>query len=464
MIQDAKYTRLVRLQHIVPVPPFTYIRRGDVFDEKTLPKGERFIVRGVSAHEDGVTSSHAGQFITIGPCDVAAVRDAVAKIFSHPWAIGAIVQVFVDAPSGVAFCFTRERLYVEYAREHEGVTAGTVNPSVALLPSVLQRYNALTRSLQRIYDVFGACDVEFVGIENPSFVQVRPITQLFNVDEDIARCKMMLQEMVPAQWVENDLSETIAERSADAARFWHVYRKAMARFCHEVLHEECVIPHDAVVRIGQQYFVRRDLIQIQTLTFKRMMKFLLYYARYKDVLHDVRACDDAPLDVIIMRNYCIAIAHSLWHTRFFFALRQRYRAVIDVRLRRYTAEKNADVIVTFPLKQALASPLRYNRQRLCWDAFTPRTGAGTAVVEGELSDGPFFCYEPGASIPDDVVVLTLHLYAEIGAALPRIRGVICAHGSLNAHVAILARETRTPLIINAPLERYKKCAFASEAK
>lgn len=454
-LQETKYTRLERLREIVSVPAFVYVRRGDALRREELPRGDRYIVRGVSAREDGAHASHAGQFVTIGPCAAADVPGAVADIFTRPEALGVIVQVFAEGPGGVAFCFARDTIYVEYAHVHEGVTAGTVQPSVALLPSDVVRYDALTRALQRIYDAFGPCDVEFVGVEDPAFVQVRPITRTFAVDRDVVRCKMALQEIAPSRWVQNDLAETIAQHGDDADRFWSVYRRAMARFFNEVLGTAWDVPHGGVVRIGRQYFVRQDVVDAQRLTAWRMVKFLWYYARHADVLRAV-GDDDTPTDMVMMRNYCVAIAYALWRRKELFALRERYRAVIDARLSRCVCD--AQPIRALPCPYPLASPVVYDRRQLRWVAYAPRTGAGEVVVDGDFAHGPYFCYTPGARIPDGVIVLTPYLYAAIGSALPRIRGIICTYGSWNAHVAILAREQNVPLMINADLSRCGECS------
>jgi len=58
-------------------------------------------------------------------------------------------------------------------------------------------------------------------------------------------------------------------------------------------------------------------------------------------------------------------------------------------------------------------------------------------------------------IPPGVIVITDHLYPEIGKYMTDIKGIICKYGALSAHVAILAREYQVPLIIQTEIDRYE---------
>ncbi|HBH36622.1 MAG TPA: hypothetical protein DDW45_09930, partial [Gammaproteobacteria bacterium] len=106
------------------------------------------------------------------------VSASINKAFLNLDVDEVIVQEYVAAKEwGVAFCFSEKSILVEYSSEFEGVTSGTVNPFTALLPTTCPRYKKLEQRLLKIHAQFGSSDIEFVNLEEPQFVQVRPITR-----------------------------------------------------------------------------------------------------------------------------------------------------------------------------------------------------------------------------------------------------------------------------------------------
>jgi len=177
---ETKASRLKALSNIVAVPGFNVIARDDSHDFN-LDSSRRYLVRSSSKSEDQDEFSQAGQFPTYGPLDSEMVTASVKKAFLNRDVDEVIVQQYIAAEEwGVAFCFSKKSMLVEYSSEFEGVTSGTVNPFTALLPADYPRYKKLEEQLLKIVAQFGPSDIEFVNLENPQFVQVRPITRNFH--------------------------------------------------------------------------------------------------------------------------------------------------------------------------------------------------------------------------------------------------------------------------------------------
>ena len=78
------------------------------------------------------------------------------------------------------------------------------------------------------------------------------------------------------------------------------------------------------------------------------------------------------------------------------------------------------------------------------------------MVPGDFDASPYFILKNRQqAIPPDVIVVTRQLYPEIGQSLKNIRGIICEHGALSSHVAILAREYQVPLKIQTSIDEYR---------
>ena len=99
--------------------------------------------------------------------------------------------------------------------------------------------------------------------------------------------------------------------------------------------------------------------------------------------------------------------------------------------------------------------IHFDKQTSCWITLEHRNAQGIVVVPGNFDAGPYFRMEnPQQAIPPDVIVVTRQLYPGIGQSIRSIKGIICEHGALSAHVAILAREYQVPLKIQASIDKY----------
>ncbi len=454
---ETKASRLEKLSRIVPVPPFRRLRSPAEFDRDFLRSDRKYIVRGVSAVEDGERSSGAGQFVTLGPCLARNVFANVKKIFRRSETLEVIVQEFVSGPSGVAFCFAPDKIYLEYAREFAAVTGGKVAPSVAYLSDneVDRRYRKLYNDLQKIIGFFGVCEAEFVGVENPRFVQVRPVTTAFEPDKEKVLCQMrwqLLSEKVLTDcWVLNDLSCAIAEHRPHEEVFADFYLRTAQRFHREVLGHRFEFGVKDIVRVGGSYFVSAALDRALTLNFARLVRFVWYLARRKDEFLSEEIFQLANVSDLMRVSYVLALADGL-RLGNHFVYRQKLREIIDQKL---SAIGKTDFVITeVSCSSRPDSPVCYDRYNLCWRKFSFGGRSEITVVPGEFKEGPFFRFRHGRKIPSGTVVVTDELYPEIAQSFGRIKGVICQNGSLNSHLAILARETGTPLKIQVSLKDY----------
>lgn len=444
---ETKASRLQALAELVAVPPFHAVNRGEGPPDLYAPG--RYMVRSSSSLEDSADSSHAGLFPTLGPLRAEGVPAAVQELFRDPAVEQAIVQEFAEAAvSGVAFCLSREKMLVEYAAEFEGVTSGKVSPFVALLPAGIPRYERLQEALGRIHARFGACDVEFVGLEEPQFVQVRPITRETVFDEELVRLKMGLQELQSPCWVENDVCRMLAERGMKSRAIIDTYLQAVRAVYAKYLKRQVAIPPRPFIRISDQYFMDCELERQLVPGFLGLVRLGFGLSR---IMAEIQAEDLSRLDAreLMEKSILMSFAHELFDRKEAMALRERIREALDERLPAGSLE------VDFEYDRPLASRIEFNRDSMTWNAIGLRDEAGVTVVEGDLEAGPFFILkDPDQEIPDDVVVVTEQLYPQIGHSLDRIRGIICRFGALSSHVAILAREHAVPLRIQTNIGKY----------
>lgn len=444
---ETKASRLQALAELVAVPAFHTVSRGEAPPD--LDGSGRYLVRSSSSLEDSADSSHAGLFPTLGPLRAEAVPAALQELFRDPAVEQAIVQDFVAAEaSGVAFCLSPQKMLVEYAATFEGVTSGKVSPFVALLPAEVPRYARLQQALGRIHARFGACDVEFVGLEAPQFVQVRPITRETEFDEELVRLKMGLQELRSPCWVENDVCRMLAERGARGRGLVDTYLQAVQAVHAKYLKRRVGIPTRPFIRISDQYFMDCQLERQLVPGFLGLVRLGFGLSR---IMAETQTADLSRLDAreLMEKSILMSFAYALFDRKEAMALRERIREALDERL------PAGSLDVDFEYPGPLASRIELDRDGKTWTAIGPRGEAGITVVEGDLEAGPFFVLkDPDQEIPDDVVVVTEQLYPQIGHNLDRVRGIICRFGALSSHVAILAREHAVPLRIQANIGKY----------
>ncbi len=449
---ETKGTRLEKLSSYVLVPAFVRLARQDVFNVDQIPKWEQYIVRGVSTTEDQEQSSHAGQFITIGPVSRGDVAGAVGRIFQNAAAIEVIIQEYRQGISGVAFCFDTDYFYIEYSSYPEGVTAGKIRPFVAILPTKQgSRYEKLQEELLKIYQQFGSSDVEFIGIENPTFVQVRPITSAFDTDREMIALQMSLQDSVSGKWIENDLAQVIGEHKKHDSVFVSFYTRSLATVLEKYFHKSVDMSVRDVINVGSQYFVSEHFIKSTRLQRLDLLKFALVFHREQKRVRD-GVVKDAPLEELFERSILSSMAYTLLKKKEFFDIREEYRQRIDLLLAR---ESSLGIdIRRFPYDGQLDSVIELDQERAVWQTIRRRDSFGLQVVPGEFDKTKLFTYREGVEIPDGVVVLCDYLYPDIGRNIDAICGILCINGSINSHVAILCRERNIPLVIQADMKHY----------
>jgi hypothetical protein len=450
---ETKATRLEELSACVQVPAFIRVARRDVFSLKNLPAWEQYIVRGVSESEDQGFSSHAGQFITLGPIARGHVVEAMKSILQHPAAIEVIVQEYRQGISGVAFCFNESLFYAECSACPEGVTSGKIRPFVAILPTDHgSRYGELQGELLKIYRQFGPCDVEFIGIENPAFVQVRPITSVFDVDREMAALQMALQDSISGRWVENDLAHVIGEHKKFDSVFVSAYMRSLTSVFKQFFNRSIDISVNDVISVGSQYFVSEHFIKSTTLGWLDLLRFALVFHREQEHLKNARG-ENVSLEKLFEKSILSSMAYTFLKKKKFLDIREEYRRAIDARLASgHSSEKD---IKRFSYGGQLDSIIELDRDSATWTAIKERDSFGLQVVPGEFDKSKFFSYQEGREIPAGAVVLCDNLYPDIGRSIDTLHGILCTNGSINSHVAILCRERNIPLVIQADVERYR---------
>lgn len=446
-MQETKATRLQELSTVVPVPIFFVLDRGDHFHKNLLTGDIQYMVRSSTDFEDQQYSSQAGQSKTYGPLKKTDVEVHIAKLFENPRVTQVIIQNYVKSSegSGVAFCFDRDQLYVEYARKGEGVTAGTVKPYVALLPTKIPRYEKLTAFLQKLHDHYGLCDVEFIGLTDPQFVQVRPVTQSFELDTEYISLQMQLQELHEHSWVENDVCRVMAEHDMKASHFSEVYLRAMKNITKKYFKKQLRVPAYPFIKIGEQFYMSGKLAKKITPRFKDLLRLAFAMPSLRHYLHTT-PLEQYTLAAAMEYSIILSFIYTFMPSKKIFALRQQFRFFIDKKLK----ERPFTYALETPLK--LSADIISDDHNNVWIAFGKKEDTGVIVVPGNFVDGPFFdLHDPQQKIPPGVIVRTKQLYPEIGRVIADVRGVICENGALTSHVAILAREHDIPLKIQAKI-------------
>jgi hypothetical protein len=448
-MNESKASRLIQLNSLANVPFFTVLKRGESFMPEDFPAG-RYMVRSSAAKEDQADYSMAGQSTTLGPVSLDKVTDCLMMLWKNNEVKEIIVQEYIDgAQWGVAFCFSKQSILLEYAGVFEGVTAGSVSPFTALLPTTLPRYQELQQQLMKIYESFGPCDVEFVNLEHPHFVQVRPITRDIAFDDQYARLKMQLQELDTECWHENDICRMLSERDDYSQTMSALYLQSVMEVYQHYLGKKINIPNPAFIKISEQVFMAASLEQ-QLIpgtwgTIRLAFKLPAIIASIRN-----REPEECSLPELMSNSVLLSLAYDLNTKQELFDLREKIRIELESRM---TPEK---MPVDFQYDKALSDSISFDKKLACWHQLAPRNAQGIIVVPGDFNSGPYFrLKQREQEIPAGVIVVCKHLYPEIGRVISDIRGVICEHGALSSHVAILAREYQVPLKIQAPIDKYE---------
>jgi len=450
---ETKASRLQQLSEIASVPAFTVITRNDKFDPASHTAGNpscQYMVRSSSAAEDQADFSHAGQSLTLGPVSPGEVAGCIEQLWRDDTVDEIIIQQYVDASHwGVAFCFSEESILIEYSAIFEGVTSGQVSPFTALLPAELERYRKLHQGLLMIYRHFGPCDVEFVNLDDPRFVQVRPITREIAFDASYVRLKMGLQEYETQCWHENDVCRMLSERDDYSEMLVGLYLDAVSKVYSEHFSRKLVIPVPAFIRISDQFFMasplQEQLIPGTWGTIRLAFKLPALLA----TIHE-RKLEDCSLDELMYNSILLSLAWELNGKQDVFNDREAIRVELEQRMTK------GRISPDFRYSTVLSDTIHVDKKTCCWITLEHRDSQGIVVVPGDFDAGPYFILENRQqAIPPDVFVVTRQLYPEIGQSLKNIRGIICEHGALSAHVAILAREYQVPLKIQTSIDEYR---------
>jgi hypothetical protein len=432
----------------VRVPPFVVVRRGGAFARATLPAG-RLIVRGCAADEDAGSASQAGRSWSSGPVAPEAVEGALMRAFGDPRVAECVVQAFADGPSGVAFSVSHERTFMEYSAVHGGVTSGSVQPFSAVLPAAIPRYGRLSEGIARIHAEHGPCDIEFAGLEEPAFVQVRPITASFRCDEELLRVAMDLQELEGGAWELASYGIDLMERADHDAALRALFLERVGPVYEALAGGRPVLPTRPFLKVGQQTFLDRRVFAALRPGVRRSFALGLRQSRLlADIRQDLDAQPspqrvmDASLQLNLLSEALGPVVPGL-ATRL-LALRERCRALLAAALQR--GEASPDVACS----RRLAPRLVRDDVRLAWTELGWDGSSGLDVVPGDFASGPFVAYrrDPGA-VPAGCVLVTAELYPELADVLGRVKAVVAEGGGFASHLAILARERAVPLRIRA---------------
>lgn len=446
---ETKASRLQMLSSIVRVPEFIVIGRNDDY-HLNLDGCCQYMVRSSSKLEDQHEFSQAGQFSTIGPIPKEKVAMSIQQLLRNSAVDEVIVQNYIEAQQwGVAFCFSEQRMLVEYSGRFEGVTAGTVNPFSALLPSAFSGYKKLEQQLLLIISRFGPSDIEFVNPEEPQFVQVRPITRTIEFDEDFVKLKMQLQELDSSSWRENDVCRMLAERDNMSQVISELYLQALQEVYTTYLNRKIDIPRRPFIKISQQYFMDRQLEEQIIPGFFELLRLGFQMSR---ILNDIKKQNFAqlPAHELMQKSILMSLAYELFKNKEAMGLREEIR----VELERKIAQGR--LAVDFYYEKILGNSIEFDSYNCTWKSLFLRDEQGIVVVAGDLENGPYYRLKNRKrKIPPGVIVVTDQLYPEIGSYMSSIRGIICKYGALGAHVSILAREHHVPLRIQTSIEKYE---------
>ncbi len=448
---ETKASRLKELSQIVKVPDFVIINKNSDY-HLNLDRQGQYLVRSASKLEDQGKHSYAGQFPTIGPVRENKIPAAINQVFQNHYhhIEEVIVQKFIDAKQwGVAFCFSEQKILIEYTGIFEGVTSGTVNPFSALLPTQTPRYKKLEAPLLKIFKEFGPCDVEFVNLDHPQFVQVRPITKDIKFDQDFVKLKMQLQELDNMSWKENDVCRMLAERDHKSQAISELYLKAIQNVYAEHFKQQISITHKPFIKISDQFFMDQHLEKQITPGFFNLLRLGFKISK---IMNEIKTLDFAQLSTIELMQWSIlmSLAYELFNIQKAMELREMLRIELEHKIPEGT------IIADFHYHKVLGDLIDFDKQHCLWKDLALRDEQGIVVVEGKFHQGPYFLLKnPQQKIPPGVFVVTEHLHPEIGQYMPNIKGIICKYGALSSHIAILAREYAVPLWIQTDIKPYE---------
>lgn len=436
-----KSKNLIELSKIVNVPEFMIINKNDQIPKL---KKKNYIVRSSSSKEDQKNKSFAGVFESIGPVPEKNVPKIINKIFSNNEIDTIIIQEYVDGLSGVIFCYNNTIL-LEYTEKKEGVTSGLVKPFCALLPSKIKKYSEIYESIKKIRKKFGKCDIEFINLRNPSFVQVRPITSDLIVDKKLILLKEKLQELDESHWIENDFCKILKERKEYSKEFINLFINNIPQIYYSVFKKKIKFPEKVFIKIGEQYFLSSKVISSLKLNFVDTLKLIFHYKKNYNKIN----FNSSTKNILFKHSFIISLYQSVTKSENFKVRNNCYNKLI-LKLKKEKYKKD----YSFPLK--LDSEIKFCKEKKEWIKIGYSNSKGLIVVDGEFKGEPFYLKNQKQKIPTNSLLITKELYPWLHKHLDNISGIICEEGAYTSHLSILAREKKLPLIIQAKgITKYK---------
>lgn len=437
-----KSYRLSKLSKVVNVPSFFVVKNIKEYltIEKSLSDNKRYILRSSCKWEDWISFSNAGQFITIWPVLNYEILQNLSKLFEQKNIIDVIIQEYIEGVSWVIFCFWTDNIFIEYSLIKEWVTSWFIKPFVAVLPNNIAIYKNLFNNIKKIYDANWPCDIEFIWLDNPNFVQVRPITKIFNYDRNLENLKMHLQLLPYSYRIENDFCKVLMEREEFDENFINLYIKNIVTFYNNHFGRNILVDENMFLKISSQYFVAKEFIDLLSLSVYDITNITVYYNENKSLLLDLDKNNlDQNFQNMILLSY---IYELLWDIEV-FNLKEKYRQYIYSKLLK--SKRKSDL---FSLKQ-ISSEIKFDRLNNIWLEIWYKSEDWIIIVDGKFDIWEKFLYKDWIEVPPNSIVYTEHLYPGIGKYLNNINSIICKNWSYNSHVSILAREYNVPLKIQA---------------
>ena len=450
-MKETKATRLKKLSLVVPVPHFFIIKKNEPLP--ALDKNHKYMVRSSTKDEDQEKSSQAGISTTLGPIKAGRVKWATKYIFSQKPDCEIIIQKYEKGTNGVAFCFSKNKIYSEFSKIFEGVTSGKIHPFVAVMPSRIKKYETLQKHLQKIYQKFGPCDVEFVGIKNPVFVQVRPITKEFQIDK--RHYTLMELQEISRNWIENEFCRVLPERKDNPKAFVSLYLNALKKFHKDFSNKKIKIPDEPLIKIGEQYFIDEHILSQTKLSFMGIIRLVIFWLRQKESLQ--KNLPKEPKEAMY-KSIILSTLYELFNNKELISLREKYRKHINELISKKQNHIEKIKIPFFSSNKKINPYLKLDENNKIWLTNPLSAEEGITIVPG-MPSGPYqIINNSKEKIKPGNIVVTPQLYPELGEMIQQLKGIISEGGALTSHVSILAREHNVPLIIQVDKarERFKK--------
>ncbi len=443
-----KAENLKELSKIVSVPCFTVINGEGELMNFSL-KEQAYAIRSIGDSEDGLERSNAGKYKTylnIKPNKVVVkartlLREAMVK--------KVVIQKYIPGGSGVAFLSSPENIIAQWSNVSEGVTSGVVDPFVTDFSD--NQYSALGRELKKVCKHFGPCEVEFIDIENPQLVQVRPITASVAGDLEKIKLKEFFQNLESDIWIENSFCQILTEKKYDYD-YIQSYPQIVRQSFKDLFGREIIFPEIWIVGLSRQYFMDGVLEQSLKLGFIDLMKLGIKEKQILENTQSVLENNRSTFKDLLQVDYQISMLSSLFREsqlkfKQIFQLREKIR----VRLESLASKKQFPV--TLKYKEKLQSPLIKDSSFQKWISFKakekPYEWIGRkdeSIFDGEFKRLKNLKGIDQESLRGKVLVLD-QLTPEIAQFLAEVKGVICFGGSAFSHGAILCRELDVPAVV-----------------